>query len=553
MTKTRFFIAAAFGWILLPGLCDAQIPTQNLFRRAQYIQYLRLQRPRALDGPLSYAPYYLPQFPITCDVPKTTYDLWLNAEVSFARTSWYDAAKIYQGLIQTDSSFCDAYFRLAQCYVARNNLAQAHKILSIAARKFPTNPLLYTGLGQLYIFLGRPLNALAYFNTQMSLFPRDPEGYLGACWCQFELRDYQASVSNLEIGRDLLIMQINQAATFGAPTAEQTLATSIDYLYIFESMLRFKLNENENAWQAVQMVQTESDPEVHAFKRYCEGIYFYNKGEDYYDKAKKKLMKVAPAGIVLDEQIAREVGIKVDPADLRSLVLLERYNDKLKSAPQKSATPLADSLFQNRKIAEASIQYNVALQNDSSNCHTLLRLADCYNALKRDEEALELYRYALRKFPNEPKLALLVARQLVQLKQYDAAIEAYLDAAKLDKKDPRGYFGACLIMACTNQFRRALDLYNANLSYLDKSKFNWVKGMLYFKLNLPVLALQSLPEEHTVYSNYYRGLSYRLVSGDTWNPKAAEHIIEAIRLGAIVDAQTMEMVGLDPKTAFQSN
>src|SRR5258708_2838653 len=132
-------------WLLIPGWfffssLDAQIPSQNLFARAQFIEYQRLRNQTWRQGNVQVRRIdkYV-EFPVKCTMPDKGWQLWLKAEGFYADLHWEDAAKLYSAFIKVDSSFCDAYFRLAQCYVVRNDLVSAFRILKIVERKFNDN------------------------------------------------------------------------------------------------------------------------------------------------------------------------------------------------------------------------------------------------------------------------------------------------------------------------------------------------------------------------------------------------------------------------------
>ena len=180
---------------------NAQVPSQNLFRRAQLLEYQRIKNQSRIRNERV-------EFPLMCSLPAKEQGLWSQAESFFAYLQWKDASKLYSAFIQQDSSFCDAYFRLAQCYVARNDLARAHNLLQIAKRKFSKNPLLYLGLGQLYTLLGYPREALRYYEEQIKLFPNDPEGFLGGSMALCDLDRNEEAIDYLEKGKKLLTARI---------------------------------------------------------------------------------------------------------------------------------------------------------------------------------------------------------------------------------------------------------------------------------------------------------------------------------------------------------
>ncbi|MEJ0056039.1 MAG: hypothetical protein WDN75_10495 [Bacteroidota bacterium] len=400
---TLKLIALVFTGACMSIETKAQIPSQNLFRRSQFIEYYRLRNQAKINSLLNS--YNTPgntnrqyplmsspgtsgavgepvEFAIKCQTAPLIYKDWLQGEMFFAFSRWPDAGLVYSSLIRSDSAFCDAYFRLAQTYVAQNNLAAAYNILIIAKRKFPDNPQLNVGLGQLYTLLSYPKTALYYFQKQTILYPKDPDGFLGTSWILTELGRDKDALFYLDIGRKLLITDLENAGI------ASSVSVSTDYLYIFESMLYNRLHENEKSLKTLDHLKSVgNNDDIVGYSKYLRGMYYYNKGEQFYGRAVRNLKKAADAGIWIDEEIVRQLGMRFDPTDFRAIALLQQYNDELRIESLATATPKADSVFQNHLLAEAADLYINHLTTDSINCHVILRLAECYRGLEKHREA----------------------------------------------------------------------------------------------------------------------------------------------------------------------
>jgi hypothetical protein len=547
----------------------AQIPTQNLFRRAQFIEYLRLRNqsgvltPNSANGstiypsrPESASP--LVEFKVNCKPEGVIFRTWLIGEMHFAYSRWTDAAEVYAGLLRMDSAFCDAYFRLSQCNVAQNNLGAAYNILTLARTKFPDNPLLNLGFGQLYTLLSYPKSALYYFEKQTILHPADPEGYLGASWVLSELGRDEDALVYLKKGRELILVQINDAVgnTSFLPPALSFNSTvrpgpSIDYLFIFESMLYHNLNQNENSAKALQHLSGSYGDDVDAYRGYCQGMYYYSKGEKYYDRAKRNIRNATAAGIYVDRQILLRLGIHSDPTDFRAMALRENYNDDFSHGRwSREQFESADSLFQNGLFAAALPIYSQQFQQDSTNMMALARLAACYHGLGQQAEAIQKYTVATHLAPGNVKFRLLLARELFRANKTDEAIIVYQQAAAIDKKNFQAIYGACLAMAHAGDFQGALAFW---LSAKKQAHYKirdgcFIEGTLYYMLGFYNAAYANLSHpalaKHAS-SKYYLALSYYYL-GEQYEEQASSAMLDAISLGAIVTPETESLVGLDP-------
>ncbi|HWA33513.1 MAG TPA: tetratricopeptide repeat protein, partial [Cyclobacteriaceae bacterium] len=482
----KILLLAAVG-ISFHIMAGAQVATQNLFRRSQYIEYLRLrnlaasqQTQRFVSGQ-TMTPGGVPlktelvEFNVKCKTNPTIHNAWLKGEVHFAFSRWKEAGEVFSELIRGDSSFCDAYFRLSQCYVAQNNLAAGYGILVLAKKRFPDNPLLNLGFGQLYLFLSFPRTALYYFEKQIILHPNDPEGFLGASWTAHELNDDVKAILYLKKGRDLLTNQIIDATggltpvTSLAPVARNPLGPTLDYLYLFESILYNNLNQNEKSREALRHLTNQDQQEISVFRNYCVGMYYYNKGEKYYHKAKRNISKAAGAELYVDPAILRQLGIRTDPTDFKTMVLRENYS-KLPLKRRSAKSPLqikADTLFQNRYLDAAAETYTQCLQEDSSNLIAFERLGECYREMRRQDDALAIYRLASLKFPEEIKFTLLLAREQVRAGQISQAVSSYQTAIAADKKNYQAYYGACLALAHQGEFAKALEVWNSGAGFIS--------------------------------------------------------------------------------------
>src|SRR4051812_43021333 len=108
--RTTIVTLLTLAAVFLTIFCSAQIATQNLFRRTQFIEYLRLrnqsgiQTSRVDPSQTIYSSHNLPgqivEFNIKCKTTPELYDIWLKGEMHFAFSRWNEASQIFKGLIK---------------------------------------------------------------------------------------------------------------------------------------------------------------------------------------------------------------------------------------------------------------------------------------------------------------------------------------------------------------------------------------------------------------------------------------------------------------------
>ncbi len=168
---------------------SAQFFIDNLYARHEWTEWQHYSRLSTTANDL----------PLICQPNPIAKELWgqgetllINEQANRAKL-WEEEIATYKFCIKADSSFCDAYFRLAQSLVMKSDWVTALNILQIAKQKFPNEPLVYMGLGQIFLVLQYPSLALANYKKLIEVLPKSPEGYLGCSMSLFELnRDEEA-------------------------------------------------------------------------------------------------------------------------------------------------------------------------------------------------------------------------------------------------------------------------------------------------------------------------------------------------------------------------
>jgi tetratricopeptide (TPR) repeat protein len=280
-------------------------------------------------------------------------------------------------------------------------------------------------------------------------------------------------------------------------------------------------------------------------------MYFYNKGERYYDKARRNIQRASGSGVYVDAAILQQLGLRSDPTDFKGMVLRENYS-KMTTRTRSAKSPLltkADTLFQNRQLNAAAEMYANCIQLDSTNLAAFGRLGECYREMGWQEEAVAIYRLANRKFPQEIKFTLLLARELIRNGHTEESILTYQRAIRLDRKNLKAYYGACLGLAHKGEYRKALDLWLSGKKHLPqyKTESQFLEGVLsyhlgYYHVAVPALDNESLNSNSI--SKYYLAMSYHFLKDH--EDSAAGNMLDAIKLGAIVSSETVTLVGLDP-------
>jgi predicted Zn-dependent protease len=176
-----------------------------------------------------------------------------------------------------------------------------------------------------------------------------------------------------------------------------------------------------------------------------------------------------------------------DPTNIRLIQDVVAEYAKMKQAQQ--AIPLVRDLLQNNPGDPALLnlawlvylnandyQGAIDIGNEMVRVDTAAATADyysrtaaAYSALKLDQKASETAALGLRKFPNDPNLAMYSAQALFRAGQLQAALDAAKKAVAANPKSPNGYFLLATVQA-------ALKQYDDVVNTLNQAKANGVDG-----------------------------------------------------------------------------
>jgi len=103
------------------------------------------------------------------------------------------------------------------------------------------------------------------------------------------------------------------------------------------------------------------------------------------------------------------------------------------------------------------------------------RTAAAYSALKLDQKASEIAALGMKKFPNDPNLALYNAQALFRAGQLQAALDAAKKAVAANPKNPTGYFLLATIQAGLKQYDDVVNTVNqAKTNGVDPSALSQI-------------------------------------------------------------------------------
>ena len=528
----------------LVGILNAQYFIDNLYVRHQWTE-LRKYKRNGINNP-----------PLKCNPNRNAKDLWLKAEHQLSKhglallqqSRWGEEIVFYKSCIKEDSLFCDAYFRLAQCLVERTDWTGVLNLLNLARKKFPNDPLVYMGLGQALLYLQYPNQALANFQTLMTMLPSSAEGYLGASMVSYEMGEPQKALDYLRQG-------------YGKVDGD------LQYLKVFEAILLYHTHQTRQAYGLLSSLERPSfyytsaslnngnfEPELNSIREYYLGLCYVARGEDFYNKAANHIRIAKREGILVDSSIAKTLGLSVAVDNLKEQLL---SSFRLEHLPNNESAEEADAAFENRRIDDAARLFLLQMKKDSFNVYPYMKLAECFQIKNESHQALTIHKLAARKFNNDEQIKLRLIRQLVRVDSFSTALKFTL--AMIDKRPDKmdNYFRAALILTLMNNKIRAIKLLKKlELGYVGKEptmpwKIPFMLGELYCLsgdygvasgyFNFAILQYGSLRDP---YLNYYYA---KCLGAKGEHADAKKYFYNAMDLGAIIDNDAIKKFQLVEK------
>ncbi|HQQ97140.1 MAG TPA: hypothetical protein PLX35_07745 [Cyclobacteriaceae bacterium] len=542
---------------------QAQVPRQSLFYRYQAMQYqdlLQSARNRnIMRGTYVANPYV--EFPLVCMTRKEVQEIWRDGETFFSRMKWKESQLAYEGAVHQDSSFCDAYFRIAQCQVHMNMLAEAWNTLKLTEKKFPANAMVYLGLGQMSIILDFPVDAIGYFNKMGELDPNNLEFYLGASYALFKANQYGEALHFLERGRNTIravrtstpLLTVN--GRVAGPIFENSNRNRWEYLTIYEAVLNYKLHRNTTALKLLRQVSNQNgDPDLEGTRQYFMALCYLNKGENYTLRAQAYLQKAASLGIQVDEALYDSAGLRYNPGVLSSYLIKSSipYNrtDEPATKVYRVMEEIAEEEFENRNYLEALRKLEKITQEDHTSAKSFLMLAETQSRLNLGSACLATLESARKQFPDNEVVGLRLAREYVKNNNSDAALACYLNLIGRNPKSESAYLGAALVLSTKGEIRRGIDiLIGYERGHRTTNQVLQLKGVLFHQMGLHSVALQYLSQvqksKNNAFASYYVALCFHQL-GNKYHDLATDNLNLAMALGAAVDDETMLKLGLDP-------
>lgn len=541
----------------------AQVPRQSLFYRYQAMQYQELMQQarnrNIVRGTFVSNPYV--EFPLTCIPGKEVQETWRDGEAFFSRMKWKESLLAYEGALKQDSSFCDAYFRIAQCQVHMNMLAEAWNTLKLTERKFPRNAMVYLGLGQLSIILNFPADAIGYFNKMGELDPNNLEYYLGASFSLFKVNQYEEALRFLERGRNTIqsvrtstpLLTMN--GRVAGPIFENSNRNRWEYLTIYEAVLNYKLHHNKTALKLLRHVSNQTgDPELEGTRQYFMAMCYLSKGENYALQAQQYLQKATSLGIQIEETLYDSIGLRYNPGVLSSLMLRSTFpytrSEQHLNKVYRVMEDLALEEFENRNYPDALNKLEKITQEDPTSAKSFLLLAETQSRLNLGSACLSTLENAHKQFPDNEIVGLRLAREYLKNGKLERALASYLDLIGRNPKSETAYVGAALVLGTQGETRRGLDiLIGYERGHRTTNQVLLLKGVLFHQMGLNSVALQYLSQvqksRNDAFASYYAALCFYEL-GYKYHDLATDNLNQAMALGAAVDDATMLKLGLDP-------
>lgn len=528
---------------------NAQHFVNNLFVRYQWTELRKYKRLGINNAPLQ------------CAANSAAKDLWFKAEHQLSKhdmallqqNRWDEEIVLYKACIKEDSSFCDAYFRLAQCLVERTDWVGVLNLLRLAQRKFPNDPMVYMGLGQALLYLQFPNQALKSFEKLIATAPSSAEGYLGASMVSYEIGEPQKALEYLHKGY-------------------ATVDGDIQYLKLFEAILLYHTNQTRQAYNLLTSLEGPSfnftsyatsvtfnngnfEPEFNGIREYYLGLCYAARGEEFYANAANHVKIAKRNGIVVDTTLARSLGLSVAVDNLKEQ-LLSSYH--LKSVPDKRKSDMTPSeAFENRKIDLATTLFSRQVKEDSLNVYPYLKLAECYQLKHEPLKALSIYKKASKNISDNEQLTIRLVRQLIRVDSLSSALK--ITQALINKHPSKAetHFQAAMILAMMRDEAAAINLLKKlELGYVGNElnmpwKIPFMLGQLHYLsgnfgvasgyFNFAILQYGSLRDP---YLNYYHA---KCLGAKGQDADAKKYFYDAMDLGAIIDKGTLRKFQLVEK------
>lgn len=226
-------------------------------------------------------------------VNKDSEKLFLLGNRYLKKKMWSEAIISYSGSLKLDSGFCDIYYDLSWAYELNGTISKAIEILQIAdARGLQNSNLAYNWvqlpLGRLWLAANNLEQSLHFYQKSMSLTPLEADSYYGASVVLNKLKRNEEALNVLNKGREL---ESNRRP----------------HIQFFAGILNYEIGEYEKAIQELQPVykQFSKDPMMNSYL----GLAYFQKGDDYFDKARIYLVRAKKLGSPPDSTVEKTLGL----------------------------------------------------------------------------------------------------------------------------------------------------------------------------------------------------------------------------------------------------
>lgn len=180
--------------------------------------------------------------------------------------------------------------------------------------------------------------------------------------------------------------------------------------------------------------------------------------------------------------------------------------------------------------------YERAEMLDSGSDWTLRRLARCYMALRRPEEALKRFRILDRRKPDNAATALNIGRCLVELGRYDEAVAAYFKSEYLDSRSTKALRPLAWCLLLTGDFAQSRKYYEKVVSLTAPTADDY--------LNMGHLSLAEGKFQEAM--NFY-SMNIAARGGGNATGSARQEAVDGFIKDMRDDAKYLKKIGVDPE------
>lgn len=377
--------------------------------------------------------------------------LFLEAEKAKVTEDWETAVDNYKKVIEADPSSANAYFQLAQVYIATGRFAEAERAASEAAKLDNGNKWYQEILANIYMNTGKPKEATEVYKSLIARFPNNADyylnlGYLYSKQGQLDnaIKVYDQYEKNFGIDeqvilqkKDLYLLQgkFNDAVSEVRKLQNEYPGES-DFLLLEAEIYRAN-RMKEKALDIYRQV-LKNDPENPDAQLAVAEMGMATKTEAEQKESVKSIFENPKMNIDTKISILLISYIQSsgsDTAKLNEAIQLCETLTQVHPEDAKSFAIQGDVYFLRQMDDLALASYKKALELNKDVFNVWQQVMAIYNT-KRDWDNLQkTASEAMELFPNQPVVYLFKGAAEQQKKDFEKAVKTYSKGEKMSAEN----------------------------------------------------------------------------------------------------------------------